>query len=88
MMSVRVLLAAAFLPLSPALADGVGPPSIEAAGVTFPAIVAGDGAPVVFVHGMLADDRAWGGTRRGHGGRGATLRRLYPARLRAGIEPR
>lgn len=61
MMSVRVLLAAAFLPLSPALADGVGPPSIEAAGVTFPAIVAGDGAPVVFVHGMLADDRAWAG---------------------------
>lgn len=57
-MIARVLFVAALFPLSPpALAEA----SIEAAGATFPAIVAGSGAPVVFVHGMLADDRVWAG---------------------------
>lgn len=58
-MIARVLIAIALFPASlPAFADAT---SIEAAGTTFPAIVAGEGAPVVFVHGMLADDRAWAG---------------------------
>lgn len=35
--------------------------AIEAGGGSFPAIIAGDGPPVVFVHGMLADARAWAG---------------------------
>ena len=45
----------------PAVADGVGADLIEAAGVTFPAIVAGEGPSVIFVHGMFADDRVWAG---------------------------
>ncbi len=61
-MNARALCVAMLIsPAVPALADGVGATAIEAAGTSFPAIVAGEGAPVVFVHGMLADDRAWAG---------------------------
>lgn len=64
MMTARTLFLAAFLPASlafPAFADGVGAASVEAAGTTWPAIVAGSGRPVIFVHGMLGDGRAWAG---------------------------
>ena len=61
-MIARVFISATLISISPpALADGIGATSIEAAGTTFPAIVAGEGPPVVFVHGLLADDRAWAG---------------------------
>jgi pimeloyl-ACP methyl ester carboxylesterase len=64
MMTARTLLSAAlFLASLPpsARADGVGADSVEAAGTSYPAVVAGSGTPVVFVHGMLADGRAWSG---------------------------
>lgn len=52
-----MLLAAAL----PAQADGITADSIDAAGTRFPAIVAGEGAPIVFVHGSFSDRRVWAG---------------------------
>ena len=62
-MLARSLACAVLLPatLLPALADGIGASAIEAAGTSYPAIVAGEGPPVVFVHGMLGDNRVWAG---------------------------
>lgn len=43
----------------PSLADGIGTASIEAADTSFPALISGSGEPVIFVHGLFVDDRAW-----------------------------
>jgi len=64
MMTARALVLAASLSMSlalPAVADGVGVDSVEAAGTTYPAIVVGSGPPVIFVHGMFGDGRVWAG---------------------------
>lgn len=58
-MTARALPAILLLFPLPALADGVGPTAIEAGGTAYPAIVAGAGHPVIFVHGLLADSRTW-----------------------------
>jgi pimeloyl-ACP methyl ester carboxylesterase len=50
----------AIVPLEVRAADPE-PATIEAAGLTFPALVAGAGAPVVFVHGSFSDRRVWEG---------------------------
>jgi pimeloyl-ACP methyl ester carboxylesterase len=73
MMTARPLFLAALFPASlalPVLADGVGVDSIEAAGTTYQAIVAGAGSPVLFVHGMLGDGRAWAGLAEATAGNG------------------
>ena len=36
---------------------------VEAAGVSFPVVEAGEGEPVLFIHGSLSDHRAWDGIR-------------------------
>jgi pimeloyl-ACP methyl ester carboxylesterase len=66
MMTARTLVLAAIFPASlalPALGDGVGADSVEAGGTTYRAIVAGSGPPVILVHGLLADSRAWSGIK-------------------------
>ncbi len=65
---MRSLLPAALLASAlPALA---GETAIEAGGTSYPAIVAGEGSPVVFVHGMLGDSRAWRGVEEATVGAG------------------
>ena len=44
-----------------AAADMPAPTTIDAAGAAFPAVIAGEGTPVIFVHGSFSDYRAWAG---------------------------
>lgn len=62
-MNAPLLVAVALLPaqLLPAFAEGIAADAIEAAGTRYPAIVAGEGSPVLFVHGLLGDGRVWAG---------------------------
>ena len=50
------------LPLSAAAQDPVVE-QVDAAGASFPVVTAGEGEPIVFVHGSLSDYRAWDGIR-------------------------
>ena len=53
------LLFAAFPAL--AHAEMPAPATVEAAGAEFPYVTAGEGEPVLFVHGSVADYRIWAG---------------------------
>lgn len=61
-MKLNVILAVALLTAQPlVVAAEDGETSIEAAGTTYPAFLAGSGKPAVLVHGLFVDDRAWSG---------------------------
>ena len=61
--SARLCVAAATAFQWASAAEAPTPQMLEAAGAEFPIVTAGEGEPVLFVHGSFADYRVWDGLR-------------------------